>query len=52
MDDRTDWSVEFVENESRRMEIMRKGFAEHLTSKRVNELLLENYCEALYARNI
>lgn len=52
MDNRTDWSVEFIENESRRMEIIRKGFAEHLTSRSVNKLLLENYCEALYARNI
>ncbi len=47
-----DWSVELFENQNRRMEIIKKGFAEELSTDAVNELLTANYCEALYARNI
>ena len=51
-DHAADWSVELFENQSRRMEIIKKGFAEGLSTEAVNSLLTENYCETLYARNI
>ena len=47
-----DWSVEVFENQNRRTEIIRKGFAEGLSAEDVNKLLTADYCEALYARNI
>ncbi len=47
-----DWSVELFENQSRRMEIIKKGFAEGLNTEEVNRILTANYCETLYARNI